>query len=962
MGDLSIGQSVSVKNEPGIIRYIGETQFAVGIWIGVELQNAVGKNNGTVNGVHYFDCNSKDEQHGIFVRETLINTGTLAEAKVSNVQGLENIINRLQDKLRNANGEIKVLKQEIEELQNKLEESLKFSLTLESNIEMITVDKEFLEESNTKVTSALKELQQKYNELQTDFQIMLEEMELNRQIEEEIKQQMEQSEVSVPEIQSILLRNKLLELALASLRKVTDENETNLRLDIKDLTKRLSNSENELESQNELLKKLSTAQETINSLQNQLDSALQLENLIEHLSVENDGLSSKITSLTKTIEELTELHELDKSLEENQSLVERDLRSEIYNLSTVIKNNESLILELNRTNKYMESKMLELKNNPNDKMGDSIENLDELNMQLETLQLEYRKAKSSNTSYQITHDIINAKLEVLQSYIGLPNFKFKDILDILVNFKKTVSITSIISSNIDSLLDEKTSYNRSTLFTISTHFKALTFFLLNTSMLLEYDYNNKEYKEVSTALYDLTSELLLKVDKSALSLIDGNYEGIRFDYIIDFLLKAAKLLNFRFTTDNDKEALVQNSLCFKFLLEASQNEASVSLKIIRIFKTVLSQYKDENFDSLNKELESLLSRLWAQEAEFNDLIYKLDSELKGGNEVIVNILPVIDFVDYLTDITSVTDLLSGILSQLESEDRLKNNTFPSDLSMLRPFDIKDNGDTSNSQLDLINQTLTKRDPFVGMQIKSSKKIQPDIYTVLKNENILPELPSESDKSEKALQSMKPKIAELSSKLLEKEKLILELELNIKFLKESLESASIRNKNDVNKLKNELDAIKIENDDSNERYQEAIEENRKLEKEIGELLRSSVSGDTLHKFTDLQSENNFNTNIALFDEIKVLKRLVVYNLNAYHIPNYEWLKQPLLMEKKCTSSVALDFVRGYRNLRHISEHTQAVNICFNSGAWRPKVSIPKYITALLEENTNNYIEQKKLSLS
>ena len=40
-----------------------------GKWIGVVLDDAVGKNNGTVQGKKYFSC---EENHGIFVRQSQV--------------------------------------------------------------------------------------------------------------------------------------------------------------------------------------------------------------------------------------------------------------------------------------------------------------------------------------------------------------------------------------------------------------------------------------------------------------------------------------------------------------------------------------------------------------------------------------------------------------------------------------------------------------------------------------------------------------------------------------------------------------------------------------------------------------------------------------------------------------------------------------------------------------------------
>ncbi|THD28696.1 CAP-Gly domain-containing linker protein 3 [Fasciola hepatica] len=61
---LALGDRVLVAGQrKGVIRFIGQTQFAPGIWYGVELDQAVGKNNGSVAGVRYFQC---AVGHGIF--------------------------------------------------------------------------------------------------------------------------------------------------------------------------------------------------------------------------------------------------------------------------------------------------------------------------------------------------------------------------------------------------------------------------------------------------------------------------------------------------------------------------------------------------------------------------------------------------------------------------------------------------------------------------------------------------------------------------------------------------------------------------------------------------------------------------------------------------------------------------------------------------------------------------------
>lgn len=57
------------KGQRGTVAYIGATLFATGKWVGVILNEAKGKNDGTVQGKRYFTC---EENHGIFVRQSQV--------------------------------------------------------------------------------------------------------------------------------------------------------------------------------------------------------------------------------------------------------------------------------------------------------------------------------------------------------------------------------------------------------------------------------------------------------------------------------------------------------------------------------------------------------------------------------------------------------------------------------------------------------------------------------------------------------------------------------------------------------------------------------------------------------------------------------------------------------------------------------------------------------------------------
>ncbi|KAJ7414604.1 CAP-Gly domain-containing linker protein 4 [Willisornis vidua] len=67
------------SNEMGTIRYIGPTDFAPGIWIGLELRSAKGKNDGSVGEKRYFTCKLN---HGVLVRPSRVTYRGINGAKL----------------------------------------------------------------------------------------------------------------------------------------------------------------------------------------------------------------------------------------------------------------------------------------------------------------------------------------------------------------------------------------------------------------------------------------------------------------------------------------------------------------------------------------------------------------------------------------------------------------------------------------------------------------------------------------------------------------------------------------------------------------------------------------------------------------------------------------------------------------------------------------------------------------
>lgn len=93
---LEVGMGVFCNNELGVIRYIGSTDFADGIWIGVELRTAKGKNDGSVMDKRYFLCKPN---HGLLVRPSKIT--------VRGINGAKLMGDTLSEKENSINGDVK---------------------------------------------------------------------------------------------------------------------------------------------------------------------------------------------------------------------------------------------------------------------------------------------------------------------------------------------------------------------------------------------------------------------------------------------------------------------------------------------------------------------------------------------------------------------------------------------------------------------------------------------------------------------------------------------------------------------------------------------------------------------------------------------------------------------------------------------------------------------------------------
>lgn len=240
----------------------------------------------------------------------------------------EGIIQKLQAKYQPQQVEIGDLRKALKEKVSKLEELEQLQAENETALEMAALDRDMAEETADAFKHECEILRQKVEELQLEVDVL-------QQENEELGQTMSPEERASQGWLQMEKTNERLREALIRLRDMTQQQEAELKDQIKELQQDLEEYSN-IKAQYESAKeKLLASENNVEDLKQQLETALGAEEMIEELADKNMQYQEEINELKAAIEDLEALKEINDELEYNHIETEKQLQEELEHRESV---------------------------------------------------------------------------------------------------------------------------------------------------------------------------------------------------------------------------------------------------------------------------------------------------------------------------------------------------------------------------------------------------------------------------------------------------------------------------------------------------------------------------------------------------------------------------------------------------------------------------------------------------
>ena len=232
------------------------------------------------------------------------------------------IIEKLQTKYRPQHQENTELKQKLSEAEKRFAEVDSIQAEHDSAMEMATLDREMAEEKAEGLQDELDALRQHNEEMQLELEVLREE-------KDELTRDMSPEERASAGWVHLQTQNEKLTKALLALRDRFMDEKEDLNEQIRSLEDQVKDLDSLRAEHEDIRERLLRSEADTSDLRQQLEVALQAEEMIEGLSAQKERLQDSVHELHATIEDLENLKELNDELEINHVEAEKQMQEEI---------------------------------------------------------------------------------------------------------------------------------------------------------------------------------------------------------------------------------------------------------------------------------------------------------------------------------------------------------------------------------------------------------------------------------------------------------------------------------------------------------------------------------------------------------------------------------------------------------------------------------------------------------
>lgn len=232
------------------------------------------------------------------------------------------IIEKLQTKYQPQQAEVAELKRQLQDSQSKFEQIEGIQAEHDSVLEMATLDREMAEEKAEAYRTELEAVRAKAEELELENEILKDE-------NQEFSKDMSPEERTSKGWIQMERENSRLREALFRLRDMSQEQEAEMRDEIKSLEEDVKDFGSVKTQYEDAKVKLLESEADIEDLRQQLEAAMGAEDLIEQLTERNLALGEQLEQLRNENEDLAALTDLNDELEINHVEHEKQLQEVI---------------------------------------------------------------------------------------------------------------------------------------------------------------------------------------------------------------------------------------------------------------------------------------------------------------------------------------------------------------------------------------------------------------------------------------------------------------------------------------------------------------------------------------------------------------------------------------------------------------------------------------------------------